>query len=382
MSEFKPMVKMETTEPSIELKLARGGHVAMKHGEKGEEHGHRRMHETRDEHYSPEGRAPRKPSASDRRRAMNPNLYAKGGEVECERELKAHEHKPAHLGHRGLKDGGEVMRKADGGAVTGSMTKTTVKGNAGKFVSDMGTMEHGSKAKRGTGDVNYGGTAGYKRGGKVEHKAAGGAARFIDDISTAEHGSKAKRGTGDVGLGNAGYKRGGKVEHKARGGEAGVGRAVEGNEGKFTNGNITDGERHDGAKGTGEVRFGNEGGYKHGGKARGKAYATGGEVDTGRAVKMPHKPKSQPVANSLQSGTFRKGGVAKLAMGGAPPIPAAPASGASNPEAAAILDDLAAMKQQEMNNAGYNAATRQVPTPGILQRMQNGLGFKKGGKAK
>lgn len=29
MGQFKPMVKMMTTEPSIELKLKKGGHVAM-----------------------------------------------------------------------------------------------------------------------------------------------------------------------------------------------------------------------------------------------------------------------------------------------------------------------------------------------------------------
>jgi len=32
MGQFKPMVKMETTEPSVELKLASGGTVKMKKG--------------------------------------------------------------------------------------------------------------------------------------------------------------------------------------------------------------------------------------------------------------------------------------------------------------------------------------------------------------
>ncbi len=372
MSEFKPMVKMHTDEPSVILKLKKGGHVNAKE-ERKEEHGHKAMREMCDDHYAAGGRAPGKPSAAERRRAMNPN-FKRGGEVE--RELKAHEHKPAHLAHEGLKRGGK-MHKADGGSITASMDRTTVKGNAGRFVSDISSAEHGSKAKRGTGDVQYGGKAGYKSGGGVKGLAT---------METAEHGSKAKRGTGDVKLGNGGYKKGGKVE-------PGVGRAIEGNERKFTEGNIpegnitegniTDGDRTDKAKGTGEVRFGNEGGYRKGGHARGKAYATGGTIDDGRAVKMPHKAKSQPVANSLQSGTFKRGGkIAKLAVGGLPPgAPAVPASGASDPEAQAILDDIAAMKQQEMNNAGYDAATRQVPTPGILQRMRNGLGFKRGGKA-
>ena len=43
-----------------------------------------------------------------------------------------------------------------------------------------------------------------------------------------------------------------------------------------------------------------------------KAYATGGNVvDDGKAVKMPKHFVSQPVANSLQSGTFKRGGKVK-----------------------------------------------------------------------
>jgi len=49
-----------------------------------------------------------------------------------------------------------------------------------------------------------------------------------------------------------------------------------------------------------------------GGKASKKAYATGGSVnDEGKAVKMPKHFVSRPVANSLQSGTFKKGGRVK-----------------------------------------------------------------------
>ena len=63
---------------------------------------------------------------------------------------------------------------------------------------------------------------------------------------------------------------------------------------------------------TGEVKEANAGGYKHGGKASKKAYATGGNVvDDGKAEKMPRHFVSRPVANSLQSGTFRKGGKVK-----------------------------------------------------------------------
>jgi hypothetical protein len=60
---------------------------------------------------------------------------------------------------------------------------------------------------------------------------------------------------------------------------------------------------------TGGVRESNAGGFKHGGHAAKKHYATGGNVvDDGKAVKMPRHFVSRPVANSLQSGTFAKGG--------------------------------------------------------------------------
>ena len=42
MGQFKPMVKMETTEPSVILKLKKGGHVNMKNGGKAEA-GHKKM---------------------------------------------------------------------------------------------------------------------------------------------------------------------------------------------------------------------------------------------------------------------------------------------------------------------------------------------------
>jgi hypothetical protein len=66
---------------------------------------------------------------------------------------------------------------------------------------------------------------------------------------------------------------------------------------------------------TGGVAKANAGGYMEGGSAK-KAYATGGTVDTGKPVAMPKKPASKPVANSMQSGTFAKGGkVGKFAEG-------------------------------------------------------------------
>jgi len=60
---------------------------------------------------------------------------------------------------------------------------------------------------------------------------------------------------------------------------------------------------------TGDVKLANGGGYKHGGHASKKAYATGGNVNAmGKPVAMPKHFVSKPVANSLQSGTFARGG--------------------------------------------------------------------------
>jgi hypothetical protein len=85
----------------------------------------------------------------------------------------------------------------------------------------------------------------------------------------------------------AGYKNGGNVNWENR--------------------PANDGDHFDPAHGTTGVRNSNAGGYKKGGAAK-KHFATGGLVNTGRAVAMPSKPVSQPVSNSRQSGTFKKGG--------------------------------------------------------------------------
>ena len=61
---------------------------------------------------------------------------------------------------------------------------------------------------------------------------------------------------------------------------------------------------------TGGVAESNAGGYKRGGRATKKAYATGGLVDDGRPVAMPqgNKRPSAPVSINQLSGTFKKGG--------------------------------------------------------------------------
>lgn len=385
MGQFKPMVKMMTDEPSVILKLKKGGHVASKKDAKAE-HGHKPMSglETRptsDFMGAEDGDAPKKPSMAERRKAMNPNQYKGGGKakptaIEVEVDLKRHASKPASAAHDGLKKGGKVQKKADGGRID-------------EFVKGKVVSADRHDSAKGTGEVGNGKPGGYKRGGKIHKKADGGtiegnADKFVNKIVDGDKHDPA-RGTGGVTLGDGGYKRGGRAKKYAKGGSAkepGVGNAIEGNEDKFTNDNVTDGDRYDSARGTGEVKLG-AGGYKKGGKAK-KAYATGGNVvDDGKAVKMPHHFLSQPVANTMQSGTFRKGGkVPKLAAGGLPPAVGNVPAPQGQADLATYYDMLA--HQQDMqNNAGYAAATQSPrlqqaaraieSDPGLLQRIKNAL---------
>jgi hypothetical protein len=266
MGQFKPMVKMETTEPSVELKLKKGGKVVKKAdggmmGSPMSAAGP--MPPAMPARGGmPMGRAPMKPSLAMRRRAMKgmpagagpagpvggaasmqPAMPApspmpamkKGGKAEMEskaahkgemskmkgleKELKSHESKPASKGHKGLKTGGVV--NGQGGFKTGGVVK---------------------------------GQGGYATGGVA--KSNGG-----------------------------GYKHGGKVKGMMDGGMAGDGMM--------------------------------DGAYKKGGSAK-KAYAAGGTVNSGRPVAMPQgrKKPSAPVSINELSGTFKKGGEVKKAEGG------------------------------------------------------------------
>jgi hypothetical protein len=263
MGQFKPMVKMFTTEPTVELKLKKGGsaHKKMKHGGDAD---HKPMQSKMNggimgalsgatpvisgTTVAPVARMPARPSMASRRKAMmakapmGRRVMKSGGDVE--KELKAHASKPASKAHAGLNKGGACYK--DGGkveATKGVIPVSASKKGAEKYVSNISTAEYTTKTSGKTGDVKYGNGGGYKTGGVV--------------------------------LGNGGgYKKGGK------------------------------------ACATGGVALGNAGGYKKGGASK-KAYANGGSVnDEGKAVSMPqgNKKPSSPVSISKLSGTFKKGG--------------------------------------------------------------------------
>jgi hypothetical protein len=353
MGQFKPMVKMFTDEPSVILKLKKGGKVASKAA--GQSEGFKSMASNNAKVFegAEAGVAPKKPSMAERRRSMNPNQYAKGGKVAhkqygggmaapgmvagstgpapapmqamgrqalagmapAQRMARAAQVRKAmtgmkkggsacaalekELAHHEAMSASKAHGKASGGAIDKAETKTTVKGNAGKYAKTKMDTAHKDKA-HGTGGVKEANAGGYAKGGNVS--------KFVN--TKMHDGDKADKahGTGGVKMSNAGgFKKGGKVPGL-------TGATIEGGDWENRPADTSKPGKVNGT--TGGVKEANAGGFKKGGSAK-KAYATGGNVvSDGKAEKMPRHFVSRPVANSLQSGTFKKGGkVGKYAEG-------------------------------------------------------------------
>ena len=414
---FSQMPKMITDEPSVILKLKKGGSAHHKHGGKHEEHGHKPMHKAMggmmDGMTLPArggmapAMAPKMGALAARRAAMKgmPTPLMKkggkahkahGGEVESkaeqhredakmakiEKELKHHEHEKASKAHHGLKKGGHAKKHfAKGGSAMGKEidsfeTKTTNEKGSKKFLqTEMHDGEHHDKV-HGTGMVKEGNAGGYKHGGKV-HKVSG-----HPEGSHEHHKHMAKHHAKMHKEGGSHHHHKMAEHHKAmcKGGKYAIGGTVSDNVAKkYENTEMLDGEHHDSVHGTGEVKEsnaggfkhggkahmkhggkhhfakgghaapdlnlkdtveggdwedrpadtakpgvrmqttgavkeGNGGGFKHGGKASKKHFATGGAVNKqGSAVAMPQgrKPASPPVAITRLAGTFKKGGKVK-----------------------------------------------------------------------
>ena len=218
MGQFKPMVKMETTEPSVELKLKKGGHVQKMQMGGAPAPVAPAM--------PPRGgampaMAPKKPSMAARRRAMmaRPSAAAPAGPVgmagrmmkDGGEALAAHAAKPASKAHKGLKTGGVVMGQS--GFKSGGSVHTTK--------MDTAKPDH-SPAK--TGDVKMGNGGGYKKGGVAKYAKGGG---VTGNVSTS-HAGVTNTTTGEVKKANAGgYKKGGAAKKAfATGGLVDTGRPV------------------------------------------------------------------------------------------------------------------------------------------------------------
>jgi hypothetical protein len=265
MGEFKPMVKMYTTEPSVELKLKKGGSATHKrmHAE-GAKAGFKpvkkmdggTMGSLVGTPAAPMGNPVAARAMAAKRMAARPTPPARGLPAPARPAMPP----AAPMGRPMMKKGGEVesasMHKAEMKAIKG----------VGKELKHHEGMP-ASKAHKG-----------LKTGGIAK--------------STRPGGYK----TGGVVDGQGGFKSGGSVPANG---------IIKTMTSKTTK--VVGAKPNNNSAPTGDVKMGNAGGYKKGGAAK-KHFATGGVVDSGRAVAMPKKAPSKPVAISELSGTFKKGG--------------------------------------------------------------------------
>jgi hypothetical protein len=343
------MTKMMTTEPSVILKLKKGGHVESKREEMGE-HGHTPMSKGnslmvaiavgKGKKGAPDGASPKKPSMSDRRKAMAAPFMKKGGKadggvmgapmapaampvpavrrpVPMRRPMVA---PPAPAGmpagmpaRAAMKKGGSTDAAQDKAMIKKAFkqhdsqehkgakgTKLalkggTIEGNAGSYLNKVVDGDKNDSAK-GTKGVRTGNAGGFKAGGAIK----GNAGAFVNTKVVDGDKNDSAKGTKGVKMDSpGGFKKGGSID--------------------WANRPANDGDKNDPAHGTDGVRNGNAGGFKTGGTAK-KAYATGGSVDTGRPVAYASKPASKPVSNTAQSGTFKKGGKVTMKADGGPMV--------------------------------------------------------------
>jgi hypothetical protein len=276
MGQFKPMVKMETTEPTVELKLKKGGHVNMKKGGKAES-GHKKMAGGGGAMAALAGtpaligrpavnapvQSPGKPSMMARRKAMmaKPAITPSGPSMA-----------PPPMKKGGKAEGGKSDMAQDKAMIKKAFKQHDMQEHKGGKGTSLKLKKGGKMATGGVID----GQGGYAKGGKVYSKgiipesvsASGSGPYRNTEMHTAEYTGKSSGKTGGVKDGNGGgYKTGG-------------------------------------------VALGNAGGYKMGGKTSKKAYATGGTVNSGRAVAMPqgNKPVPSSVRINQLAGTYKNGG--------------------------------------------------------------------------
>jgi hypothetical protein len=257
MGQFKPMVKMETTEPSVILKLKKGGHVNMKKGGKAES-GHKKM---AGGGMSAMGALAGTPALIGRP-AINAPVMAPGKPSMAMR-------RKAMMATPAMKNGGKSDMAEDM-----KMDKAQDKAMIKKAFKQHDMQEH--KGGKGT-------ELKLKKGGKMA--------------------------TGGVINGQGGYAKGGIINTQDQGGEYRNTKMVTAkvDHSPAKTGGVKDG--NGGGYATGGVTKSNAGGFKKGGATK-KHFATGGTVDSGRAVAMPQgaKKPSSPVSINQLSGTFKRGG--------------------------------------------------------------------------
>jgi len=404
MGQFKPMVKMETTEPSVILKLKKGGHVAMDK----DDNGHTNMKGKNfmkggNEESCEDGASPKKPSMSDRRKAMSGAMLnsKKGGKAV----------KKADGGMMGAPMGGAPMGGAPMGAPMDPRKAAMMRAMRMRK-PPMGGAPMAAPMAAPAAPMGAPGMPAMKKGGKAGDKAQDKAmmAKAFKQHDAQEHkggkGTKLKLATG--GLTNP-MKKGGKVSGAAidtamdkttvKGNEGAfadtkmyskktnpgyeryaAGGTVEGNEGAFAKTKMERKKTNPGYEryATGGVVNGMATGgltnpMKKGGAAK-KHYATGGSVSTGHAVAMPKKPVSKPVSNTNQSGTFKKGGRVDSELVDA-------SKGAYDKSIGPSGDDMEMAKSFRDPVGSMKKLLGMGPDPTEKQVIHTG-GYKKGGNAK
>jgi hypothetical protein len=287
---------METTEPSVELKLKSGGAVEKKMQMGGMPMGAMTgparggMASTA---------APKMPALAARRRAMR-NMGAaptapvgraatmmgmkEGGDTAQDKAMikKAFKQHDAQE-HKGGKGTSLKLKKGGKYATGGAIPSESISGTPATTIVDTGKDDN-APAK--TGGVKNGNAGGFKKGGMMKCATGGSISSEKTSGSYSEtqmHTAKSDNSpakTGEVKKGNAGgYKEGGMMG----GGMSGYK--------------------------TGGVMKANSGGYRTGGAA--KKFAEGGRVqDDGgpEQMKQGRKPMPSPVSITMLSGTYKKGG--------------------------------------------------------------------------
>jgi len=310
MGQFKPMVKMETTEPTVELKLKKGGKVTKKAdggmmGMAPPSVMPPSMPPSMPARGGPMGAsAPLAPSLAARRRAMRmmgsgpaapigmaASRMKKGGKAEGGMESKADERKE---------------EKMDMSQDKAMIKKAFKQHDMQEHKGDKGTnlkLKKGGKMATG-GVVN--GQGGYKKGGKVKMAMGGmmdgaykkgGMPMVMKDGKKVPSFMAKKMATGGVVKGQSGYATGGMIPSESISGSAAT--------------TIVDTAKYNNSSAnTGGVKLGNAGGFKRGGATK-KHFATGGSVNNaGSAVVMPQsrKPVPSPIRINQLTGTYKRGG--------------------------------------------------------------------------
>jgi hypothetical protein len=340
------MVKMETTEPTVELKLKKGGEVSKKMARGGMPMG-ASVGAPRGGVMA--GTAPGMPNLAARRRAMRATGAAtpapvgpaatmmgmkEGGESDLAQDkamikkaFKQHDMQE-HKGGKGtkikLKDGGlaKKMEKFE--------TQTTIEGNEGKYDTTKMVTAKVDRRKGSSGEVKESNAGGFKRGGAISAEKTYG---NFDKTEVHEGRHDSAHGTGGIREQNAGgFKRGGRAKMA-----------------------------------TGGVMETNAGGYRKGGAA--KKFAEGGRVQhDGGPEQMPQgrKKPAGPVSINQLSGTYKKGGAVMMAEGGDPNADFYRRKTAENEADAKAMKDALLYIPRKIHKAGKSIADAISPGKGSV----------------